>query len=364
MQLKFSDRLRLVMEQRGLGAGDLAKGVGVARQSVYNWLANDRITRKKLEHLSVFLGVAPEWLQYGGGADPLTGGDGGEVGGPWSRARANLMAQVLRNEQRLNFATQAANIAIWEYEILADRLAWSGDTQHLIGEGDDGLPATLEAFFERVAEPYRPGVEERLARLLSEGGTERAEFPLLDPDGENLWVSASTSQQRDSQGRVSGLVGVLVDISGLKATENLMSLNEDLVEAMVERKRVEGRLRRAESLYRTLFSHAGVGLIVVSPEGRIQEANEIFAEFIGYEPGELAGMDTKLLTHPDDRPVTLAQLARVRDGTIDHFKLEKRCLSKGGEARWGRLSLSAVRDEEGAVTALMGVVTEIGGARG
>src|SRR5215218_5681463 len=95
------------------------------------------------------------------------------------------------------------------------------------------------------------------------------------------------------------------------------------------------------------------------PDGRIQVANPAFERLLGYAPGELAGMHVNDIRLPDDLPPQTDYLQRARAGEIDAYQMEKRYLRKDGAVVWGLLHASIVRDDQGAMRAIVGQVQDI-----
>jgi PAS domain S-box-containing protein len=89
-----------------------------------------------------------------------------------------------------------------------------------------------------------------------------------------------------------------------------------------ERLQTEQELRERERHYRTLFSQAMDGILLLDMEGNIVSVNESFARMHGYSLDELLAMNLRDL----DTPETLAQgpewLAQIRAGESIEFEVE------------------------------------------
>ena len=118
-----------------------------------------------------------------------------------------------------------------------------------------------------------------------------------------------------------------------------------LAQDITERVRAERALRASEEKFHSVFRDAGVGMAMVSPEGRFLEVNDSFCEFLGYSPAELLGKRVQEVTHPDE----VEHCSQVIDKTMaGEFiqRFEKRYLHKNGEIKWGEVSVSLVRSSE------------------
>ncbi len=109
-----------------------------------------------------------------------------------------------------------------------------------------------------------------------------------------------------------------------------------------------------QELHQLAFEHAPVGIAFVGPDGRFLEVNPALCRLLGYTEEELQSLTFVDLTHPEDVAQGVELTHRMVSGDITGFKLEKRYLTKSGETVWGEVSVTLVRDSDGA--ALYGLV--------
>lgn len=95
---------------------------------------------------------------------------------------------------------------------------------------------------------------------------------------------------------------------------------------------------------RAVLERAGVGIKQVSLAGIVLDANDQFAGMVGYGRDALRGMPLATFTHPDDRAAEQAMIARLRDGEIGSYTIEKRHLRADGSSFWTRVTSSLVAD--------------------
>ena len=107
-------------------------------------------------------------------------------------------------------------------------------------------------------------------------------------------------------------------------SQKLQQANEELRREITERMQAEASLRESEERFRILSDAAFEG-IGFTENGRVLDANEALAKMLGYEKGELIGMNVQD-THPPE----------YRDLTGDHNlsghdkAYEAKCLKKDG----------------------------------
>lgn len=135
---------------------------------------------------------------------------------------------------------------------------------------------------------------------------------------------------------------------------------QGILRDITERTRAEEALRRSEARFRSTFDHTAVGLAHVSTDGRFLLVNPRFAELLGYSSEELEGMTVWQISQPEDLPRELSLGKAVMAGEREDFSIEKRYRRKDGSVFWAQLTASAVREENGQVEYLVGVIEDIG----
>jgi PAS domain S-box-containing protein len=111
-----------------------------------------------------------------------------------------------------------------------------------------------------------------------------------------------------------------------------------------EHKEAAEELRESEEKFRNVFRDAGIGMAIVSPEGVFLAGNEAFSRFIGYKEEELIGRTVQSVTHPEDWPMFSQRLGQALSTGASFQGVQKRCLHKNGQVRWGECSASLIRD--------------------
>jgi len=131
---------------------------------------------------------------------------------------------------------------------------------------------------------YTPESAERLERVVAEAlraGTDyELDVQIARPDGTTRWGRLRGEVGRDALGRVTHLRGTLQDIT--------------------EWKRAEETLRESEDKFRRVFRDAGVGMVMVSTDGRFLAANTAFCELLGYTEEDLIDRTVQSITYPQD----------------------------------------------------------------
>jgi PAS domain S-box-containing protein len=84
------------------------------------------------------------------------------------------------------------------------------------------------------------------------------------------------------------------------------------------------------NLFRTIFQHSDIGIILEDTDGNILNTNPAFQKMLGYSEVELLTMNHSFLTHPHDLRSDQKLLNELTDGKRNQYSLEKRYITKSG----------------------------------
>lgn len=96
----------------------------------------------------------------------------------------------------------------------------------------------------------------------------------------------------------------------------------------------------AHQRFDSTFGQSAVGMAHVSNEGYFLRVNQRFSQMLQYEADALIGRSFHDVTHPDDLADDLLKVEALRNGTLDHYDLEKRYRRRDGSFFWANLSVS------------------------
>lgn len=117
------------------------------------------------------------------------------------------------------------------------------------------------------------------------------------------------------------------------ATSELTQMNLQLQKRVSECELTKEELSESEKKYSTLVEDALTGVYIVS-DGKVEFANEKFADIFGYSCSELLGMESLELIYPEDRP----RVEELRERRINRKSVpsvyEVRGITKSGAIVW------------------------------
>lgn len=128
---------------------------------------------------------------------------------------------------------------------------------------------------------------------------------------------------------------------------------------ITERKQTEEALRESNERFRAAFEDATVGMAIVSLDHSIIQANQAYADMLGYTRDELVGLKFKDITCPDDMDISYKQHHQLITGDIDNYHIEKRYLHKQGHVIWASLSTSLILDKNARPLYILAQIQDI-----
>ncbi|MFC1684136.1 diguanylate cyclase domain-containing protein [Pseudomonadota bacterium] len=160
---------------------------------------------------------------------------------------------------------------------------------------------------------------------------------------------------------VTVIMFISLAIGMMFSQKTITDTNVKLHQENKERRIAEQALRESESKFRTLFQYATVGVALIDIDGHPVMANNALQEMLGYSEEELAQMSFHEFTHPVDVAPSAALFNELLAGKRDHFKMEKRYITKSGGQIWGSLGVSILHhsgDSEPTIIATIEDITE------
>ncbi len=258
------------------------------------------------------------------------------------RAHAERVAR--ESEERLNLAVGAAGIGAWEWRIPENRVSWTEKSRQILGLSDPLPDATFEQFLELVSVEDRSALTTAIRTAIREGSPYECEFRVIRPDSTTAWILGKGKALYDEAGQPKRLLGVNVDITERKLTEDLLW--------------EEAALRESEAKFREMADAMPQIVWTATPDGEVDYYNRRWYALTGTDTS--LGTDSWLLrVHPEDRQHALEawHQAVATGGSCD---VENRLqVGDTGEFRWHLVRAFPVRDRRGAVRRWYGSCTDI-----
>ncbi len=129
--------------------------------------------------------------------------------------------------------------------------------------------------------------------------------------------------------------------------------------AKAERIKAQHEKHQADERLRNTVQNAPVGMTLVGLDHQFVEPNKRLCQMLGYSAQELTELTFRDVTHEDDLALDLALLAQLVAGEVESYELEKRYVHQDGSLLWGRLTVSVLRDEAGALAYFVSQIEDV-----
>ena len=259
-----------------------------------------------------------------------------------ARKRHELSLQ--ESEERLALAVDSAGAGVWSLDFRT-RLFWSTDrAREIFGYSPEEV-ISMERFETSVHPDDRDLVRGAIDRSMQEDEPVNVEYRIIVPnDGGVRWIASSGRPRFSADGELERLMGVSIDISERKLSDEAFRTSE-------------ARLIAGADL-------AALAFYEVDFEKGTAYADDRFREVCGFSRTGEQGLEALEFwlehLHPDDRQRVLDLREQLHDGRLDRLSLEYRFLHPTRGPVWiHHLAGATRRDTAGRAVATYGVLRDV-----
>ncbi|HLP87513.1 MAG TPA: PAS domain S-box protein [Nostocaceae cyanobacterium] len=195
---------------------------------------------------------------YGGIAEDIT-------------ERKQVENSLRESETRLTLALEAAQMGIWDWNLVTGEVVWS-DSMGLLYGLPYGFPCpNHEEFIKNFVHPED---QQAVLQLENDSITKRIpysqEYRVIHPDGSIHWLVSKGKPYYDQNRQPIRMIGTTRDIT--------------------VRKQTEAALQESRERYRSVIRALGEGVVLLNKEGRIIACNGSAERILGMTRAEMLGI--------------------------------------------------------------------------
>jgi PAS domain S-box-containing protein len=288
---------------------------------------------------------------------------------------SRTLESLEHSEERFRSVVETAIDAIVTVDSNGRIIFWNQKAELMFGHKADeviGQPVAV-IMPERFRKAHQHGLNQAASRKKPKIAGNILELVGLRKDASEFPLELSLANWETKEGIF--FTAIIRDISERKQAEKELQAARDELEQRVDARTAElgetnlqlrrqideceqaqFALRESELKYATLVEDALIGVYIIQ-DGKIEFANEKFADIYGYSKDELLGMDSLNLVHPDDRPlVKKLREKRLRKENVP-AEYESKGLKKNGDIIWVMRSFSQITYK--GRPAISGIVADI-----
>ncbi len=248
----------------------------------------------------------------------------------WHETRAEL----IRERQRLDVATQSNGIGIWEYQLDTGTLLWSDEMFKLADADKATFGGRLDDWQPWVHPEDMPRVECAVQDAIAGRRAMDVDMRVLRRDGSVREINArATVVRQDGLGRATRLLGTAMDIT--------------------ERKRMARELAEQHELLRVTLMSIGDAVITTDAEARVRWLNVAAERMTGWRAADALGQPISAVFQIEDElsrePATCpVQLCLQEGDVVPHHQLNL-LRARDGREHGIEESAAPIRDQQGQV---------------
>ena len=256
--------------------------------------------------------------------------------------RKHAVEGLKESEQRMQMALKLGHSFAFEWDIASDRVLRSDSCADILGlTGEEAEHDTGQRYFQRVHGKDRDNFVRMLDELEPTADTYHTEYSLLRGDGTIVILEESGQAFFDAEGKLCRLIGVAVDITDHKRSEE-------------ELKRMSDQLAEGQQI-----AHLGSWEYIAATQTTVwsDETKRMFGLDTAKPSPDYKTLLQKY-THPDD----VAELDRsFREAIATHkpFENENRIVRADGTVGWISNKAFPYFDEQGKLVRYVGTTLDI-----
>jgi PAS domain S-box-containing protein len=256
------------------------------------------------------------------------------------RERKRSEEALLASEARLQAATDAAEIGLWDWDLVSGHIIWLGHHDKLFGFAPGEFDGTYPSFEKRVHPEDLKELNRVVQCARGEGSKYVHEYRVIWSDGRIHWIAGRGRFVYNKSGESVRMYGAVLDITERKQAEEALRQSEfDLAEAQ--------RLARLGSWSFDIATNT------------VRWSEQLYRIF-DVEKTAFGGTFETFLSrvHPDDRTRVLQMNTEARSSG-EPFEVEYRITTRSGQLKHIREVGYARKDSADAVLGLFGTAQDI-----
>ncbi len=200
--------------------------------------------------------------------------------------RKQTEAALRESELRYRLIGQAANDAIWDWNLVTNEVVWNEGLQARFGYAPEQIGKDIEWWYEHIHPEDRDRIVQDIHAAIDNGETVwHDEYRYRRADGSHADVFDRGTIVYDPEGTPLRMVGSMLDLT--------------------ERKQAEEQLRESEEKFRLMADTIPQLAWMARPDGHVFWYNRRWHEYTGTSPEEMEGWGWQSVSDPDVLPAVL-----------------------------------------------------------
>lgn len=145
--------------------------------------------------------------------------------------RALASEQLRYRDDVLQIALRASGMGLWVWELEKDIVHRSDEVYRMVGCEPGAFGTEPDEWLKFVHPEDIPALVEASTKALAEGTDYHMQYRVCWPDGSQRWIDSLAKCQRDSEGKLLRIVGVMADVTKRRHADEALLRAEKLAVA-------------------------------------------------------------------------------------------------------------------------------------
>jgi PAS domain S-box-containing protein len=248
--------------------------------------------------------------------------------------RVAAETRLRESEERLRLATEAAEVGLWDVDVLNNLLIWPPRVKAMFGISAD-VPVCMADFYSGLHPEDREATSNAFAAACDPvlRSLYDVEYRTVGSEDAVLrWVAAKGRGVFDESGKCVRVIGTAIDVTNRKQIEAaLVDFNHELEMRVADRTR---KLLESQRRFQGIFDSAFQFMALLTPSGTVVEVNETALKWSGIEPEDIVGKEFWLTAPMRENPTLQTAIkAGIRRAAGGEIVREEHEMRGSGEVR-------------------------------
>jgi len=243
-----------------------------------------------------------------------------------------LLDVLRREKERLNRASIAGRVALWEWDLSTGNVEWTSVVDSMLGFPPGGLPRTIQGWGSCIHREDLPTVIDALDRHLKNRAPYDTVYRIRRADGDYVWWHDVGHAERDGEGKPFRMAGTCVDITETKRTDEAIRIRD------------------------TALASSKSAILLANSLGVVTYVNRAFLDLWGFSgEAEVLNRDVKEFWDPEERIAELVKTLLDQGGWMGELRGRR----KDGRRFDVEAVASLAIDDAGRTIGMMGSFVDI-----
>jgi PAS domain S-box-containing protein len=254
--------------------------------------------------------------------------------------RKQIEMELTENKKRFDFALEATNTGVWEWNVIADKVTWTNNVWKLYGLEQNSLPPTHKLCESNIHPDDRDVIFEKVMAAASKEIEINIEYRVCHRNGSIHWLLCRGLPSYHTDGRLQCYIGTVTDITSRKELLDDLSASKIRLKQALEAARAgvwEWNLKTNEN-----FWSDETWLLYGLEKTNKNPSFELWTNTI----------------HPDDRERAIHTVTLAANNEAE-LNVEYRVSYCNGSYRWLMSRGKPLYDKHGQVDRYIGTIIDI-----